>query len=79
MNSKKAKLRKLRDQFSKQGAAENSPVEESAEEEQSTEKSESYDSRSDTQTVGSNKLTSTSKDAETGRGRGRGRKPISRN
>ncbi|KAE8731904.1 DNA repair protein XRCC4 [Hibiscus syriacus] len=69
LNSKKAKLREHRDQLSKQGKA-------SVDEEESTDKTESYDSGSDgkeSEEEAAKNITSTSKDIPAGRGRGQKR------
>lgn len=72
MNSKKAKLRELRDQHSKQETAGKAPTDE----EESTDKTESYHSGSGTEESEEEPaklITSTSKDVPAGRGRGRKR------
>ncbi|XVF38367.1 hypothetical protein REPUB_Repub20aG0095300 [Reevesia pubescens] len=68
LNSKKAKLREFRDQLSKQETAGKAPVDE----EESTDKTESYHSESDAKESEeelAKNLTSTSKDVPAGRGR----------
>lgn len=62
LNSKKAKLRELRDRLSKQPAEEE-------EKEESTDRTESFDERSDNE-----EIASSSKDAPTSKPRGRKRK-----
>lgn len=78
LNSKKKKLRELRDKLSKQGAAVEEPVEEDT---QSTDRTETFDVGSNEEISGEEVEkedigTSSSKDvpARRGRGRGRGRK-----
>uniref|UniRef100_M1BCA7 DNA-repair protein XRCC4 n=2 Tax=Solanum TaxID=4107 RepID=M1BCA7_SOLTU len=83
LNSKKKKLRELRDKLSKQGTAVEEPVEEDA---QSTDRTKTFDEGSDEEMSGeevekedvgtSSKKddVGTSKDVPAGRGRGRGRK-----
>ncbi|KAL5542166.1 hypothetical protein UlMin_009876 [Ulmus minor] len=73
LNSKKAKLRELRDQLAKQDNAGKLPQEE---EEESTDKTVSFDEGSDdakSEERTSESLTGTSKDIKTSRGRGRKR------
>ncbi|XP_022761120.1 DNA repair protein XRCC4 isoform X1 [Durio zibethinus] len=72
LNSKKAKLREFRDQLSKQETAGKAPVDE----EESTDKTESYHSGSDaeeSEEEPAKNLTSSSKDVPAGRGRRRKR------
>ncbi|TYJ14561.1 hypothetical protein E1A91_A10G126800v1 [Gossypium mustelinum] len=72
LNSKKAKLRELRDQLSKQEIAGKASVDE----EESTDKTESYHSGSnaeESEEEADKKITSSSKDIPAGRGRGRKR------
>ncbi|OMO54765.1 DNA repair protein XRCC4 [Corchorus capsularis] len=71
LNSKKAKLRELRDQLSKRETTGRAPMEE---EEESTDKTQSYHSGSDaeeSEEEPAKNLTSTSRNAPAGRGRGR--------
>ncbi|KAL4290161.1 hypothetical protein GQ457_14G012890 [Hibiscus cannabinus] len=77
LNSKKAKLRELRDQLSKQEIAGKALVDE----EESTDKTESYHTGSDaeeSEEEAAKNITNTSKDIPAGRGRGRGRKRATR-
>ncbi|KAM6545635.1 hypothetical protein CsatB_026371 [Cannabis sativa] len=69
LNSKKAKLRDLRDQLTEQGAAVGKLPQE--EEDESTDKTESFDDISEEES--SKNITGTSKDAQTSRPRGRKR------
>lgn len=74
MNSKKAKLRDLRDQLAKQGTAVGKLPQE--EEEESTDKTQSFDDGSDnakSEDESSENVTGTSKDVHKSRGRGRKR------
>lgn len=72
LNSKKAKLRELQDRLSKQDTTRKLPQEE----EQSTDKTESFDDESDNEKSEEEpvkKFTSTSKNVPASRGRGRKR------
>lgn len=71
LNSKKAKLRQLRDRLSKRATAEQLPEEE---EEESTDRTESFDEGSDEEAEKNSGGTSSSKDAPASKPRGRKRK-----